>query len=478
MNIDKYESIFWKIAKLKKLNILLKTENDENYNQIKKIYDNYSIKLINIFGERCNVEQILECGKNVVSRLIMTKTDIGKHDYYINSGHVDKYFKITETLLDVQSKYQSIQIHQSKDFGKILVIDGDLQFTERDEFIYHEMMVHVPMALINSNKIKPAEQIHVLVIGGGDGGVTRELLKYENVIIDQIEIDEIIVKVCLEYFPEIAESLKDNRVNLVIEDAAVWVDGQINKNSHKYDFILMDTTDFNAANPLFRDTFFAKLKNIISSTGFLVFNGTSLNWFPNIALNLRKQQLRFFNHSRIYQAFLPMYGDGHFCFSISSNHKDPLQIIPNFSENILTEYYCPEIHQAAFKLPNYLEDMLYESRLGEIKLGNHATIDMTGMEYQLLNSEERLINILEHACVNVGGLIVVNKSFHKFEPHGVTACLLLSTSHATIHTWPENNKCAIDIFTCGECNLEKIIDNLVLNFKPSNYFVNYVNRYI
>jgi S-adenosylmethionine decarboxylase len=242
----------------------------------------------------------------------------------------------------------------------------------------------------------------------------------------------------------------------------------------------MDTTDFNASNPLFENSFFKKLTKILSRCGILVFNGLCANWSSDKVNNLVSQQRQFFNYSTIYQAYIPMYGDGHFCFVISSQHKDPSQWIPTIGisiENkpIKTKYYNLDVHKAAFKLPEDLKQkILYDcDNLDEILpetieknkpycFGDHVTLNMEGCTFELLNSEQILIDLLKFACVKVGNLTVVGETFHKFQPQGVTICLLLATSHATIHTWPEHGKCAIDIFTCNKKNnIGNIVDFLI-----------------
>ena len=472
MNI---ESVFWKIVGLKKTHIInnisspfndnIKSRSD--YNELIKLYNFYKSELLKQFGDDESVHRVLECGKSIVDKIISNKQD----NIFNDDGPFNKQYKITETLFQMQSRYQYIQVFKTMDFGNILIIDGDLQLTERDEYIYHEMFVHVPMSLLKNPK-------KVLIIGGGDGGIATELLKYPNLSITQIEIDEMVVQVCKKYFPQIASSL--DKINLVIQDASVWIDSH--PNSEQFDLILMDTTDFNASNPLFDNSFFKKLTKILNKDGLLVFNGMDLNWAPGMAYNLVKQQHKFFKFCRLYQAFLPMYGDGHFSFVISAKDKDPMNLIPLDYPEIKTKYYDTDIHIASFKLPKYLKELLYKQKNKPNKnfvFGYHVTIDMEGVDVQLLDSEARLLDILKYACSQVGGLKIVGENYHKFSPQGVTAYLLLATSHASIHTWPEYGKCAIDIFTCG--NKQKIIniaDYLVSEFKPIRHKINTVNRTI
>ena len=139
--------------------------------------------------------------------------------------------RINEQLFSAQSEFQRIDVLDSREFGRILVADGDLMLTEKDEFIYHEMITHVPMA------VHPHVE-DVLVIGGGDGGVVRELIKYEDIRhIDVVEMDPLLVEVCRKYIPQIACSLNDERVEIFHEDGLRFIRSQ----TDKYDLIIIDS---------------------------------------------------------------------------------------------------------------------------------------------------------------------------------------------------------------------------------------------
>ena len=130
----------------------------------------------------------------------------------MHTENVKLSIKIDRELFSAQSEYQRIDVLYSREFGKILVADGDLMLTEMDEFIYHEMISHVPMA------VHPNVE-HVLIIGGGDGGVVREIVKYDEIQqIDVVEVDSLLVEVCRKYFPQMACSLNDPRVQIYHED--------------------------------------------------------------------------------------------------------------------------------------------------------------------------------------------------------------------------------------------------------------------
>ena len=140
---------------------------------------------------------------------------------------------IKEQLYSGKSYYQQIEVFDSYEFGRVLVLDGYIMLTEKDEYIYHEMMVHVPMACNPDIR-------RVLVIGAGDGGTVRELCRYDSITqIDMVEIDEQVVKVCKEYLPQTACRLEDPRVHIYYEDGLKFV----RRVEDTYDLIIVDSTD-------------------------------------------------------------------------------------------------------------------------------------------------------------------------------------------------------------------------------------------
>ena len=142
--------------------------------------------------------------------------------------------QVDRQLHTEQSDFQRIDVFECEEFGRFLTLDGYMMLTERDEFIYHEMMVHVPLAVLGE-KIKK-----VLVIGGGDGGCVRELCRYKHIEhIDLVEIDERVVAVCKEYLPGVACSLDDPRVHILYQDGLKY----IRRIEDEYDLIIIDSTD-------------------------------------------------------------------------------------------------------------------------------------------------------------------------------------------------------------------------------------------
>ena len=179
----------------------------------------------------------------------------------IHTDGVKLSIRIEEQLFSSQSEVQRIDVLESKDFGKILVVDGDLMLTERDEFIYHEMITHVPMAVHPDVK-------EVLVVGGGDGGVVRELIKYDTIEkIDVVEPDPLLVEVCRKYIPEIAASLTDERVQIFHEDGVKF----IRSKGDAYDLIIIDSPNpFGAGEGLFTKEFYGNCYNALHEDGIMI----------------------------------------------------------------------------------------------------------------------------------------------------------------------------------------------------------------
>ncbi len=165
---------------------------------------------------------------------------------------------LEKKLFYKKSNFQKIEVYQTKNFGKSLFLDGIEQFSEADEIQYHYTMTKVPI-LIHGN---PKE---ILIIGGGDGAIARECVKYNSIEkVDLCEIDEEVVNTCKKYFPQMSYSFEDEKVNLIIEDAKNFV----KRTKNKYDIILVDSTDpINQAIPLFKKDFYEDLKKILKKNG-------------------------------------------------------------------------------------------------------------------------------------------------------------------------------------------------------------------
>ncbi|WP_058485697.1 polyamine aminopropyltransferase [Defluviitalea phaphyphila] len=262
--------------------------------------------------------------------------------------------KIKKQLFSEQSQFQRIDILESYNFGKILVLDGYLMITEKDEFIYHEMITHVPMAV--NPEIKD-----VLVIGAGDGGTIRELTRYKTIQkIDMVEIDEMVVKTCKKYIPQTASKLDDSRVNIYFEDGLKYV----RSKKEEYDLIIVDSTDpFGPGEGLFTKEFYGNCYKALKENGILI-NQHESPYYPKDALAMQKAHKKIksvFPLAYVYQAHIPTYPSGHWLFGFASKGFNPVDDLKAQKWNSLglkTRYYNTELHKGCFALPNYVKELL------------------------------------------------------------------------------------------------------------------------
>jgi len=262
--------------------------------------------------------------------------------------------KIDKTLHSEQSEFQRIDVFESKEFGRCLTLDGLMMVTEKDEFIYHDMIVHVPMAT-NPNIKK------VLVIGAGDGGAIRELTRYAGIEhIDLVEIDERVVAVSREYLPMLSSKFDDPRVTLHFEDGLRF----IRTRENEYDLIIVDSTDpFGPGEGLFTKEFYGNCYKALNDNGILV-NQHESPYYDNDAKAMQRAHSHiapFFPVCEVYQAHIPTYPSGHWLFGFASKKFDPIADLDADAWNALgikTRYYNTRLHVGSFALPNYVIDLL------------------------------------------------------------------------------------------------------------------------
>ncbi|CAM3915587.1 polyamine aminopropyltransferase [Mesobacillus zeae] len=262
--------------------------------------------------------------------------------------------KVKEHLFTGKSPYQQIDVFDSEEMGKFLIIDGIVMLTSKDEFIYHDMIVHVPMAT-NPN-IKKA-----LVIGGGDGGTVRELTRYPSIEeIHMVEIDEMVVEAAKKYIPLTAGKLTDPRVTLYFEDGAEFV----RRVKGHYDLIIVDSTDpIGPGEGLFTNEFYQSCYNALTDEGILV-NQCESPFYEKNAREMRRAVAkikRLFPISEVYQYNMPTYPSGHWLFGFASKKFHPLndfhpQTWKEFG--LKTKYYNTEVHRGSFMLPTYVREQI------------------------------------------------------------------------------------------------------------------------
>ncbi len=262
--------------------------------------------------------------------------------------------RVSAQLHQEQSEYQQISVYLSPEFGRFLTLDGVLMLTERDEFIYHEMITHVPMAV--NPDIRTA-----LVFGAADGGVARELCKYKNIEkIDIVEIDQKLVEVSKRFMPHTAASFDDPRVHLHYSDGLKY----IRHNRETYDLVIVDSNDPSGPGEvLFTKEFYGGCHAALSENGILVSQHDDPFYQADQNL-LRRAHFRcgsVFAVNKVYQAHIPTYPTGHWLFGFASNTLDPVQNLNAERWNALgihTRYYNTRLHIGAFALPNYVEEAL------------------------------------------------------------------------------------------------------------------------
>ena len=264
--------------------------------------------------------------------------------------------RVQRHLYSQKTAYQQIDIYDTPEFGRVLTLDGNVMLTERDEFIYDEMITHVPMA------VHPNVQ-DVLVIGAGDGGVVRELARYDTIrSIDLVEMDAQVIEACRRFLPENACRLDDERVHIYFDNALRF----IRRKQAQYDLIIVDSNDpFGPSEGYFTREFYGICYNALRDDGILVNQQGSPFYRHDAEAMQRSHQriVRTFPISRVYQAHIPTYAAGYWLFGFASKKYHPIDDLNKekwLSLHLDTKYYTVRLHTGAFFLPAFLERMLEE----------------------------------------------------------------------------------------------------------------------
>lgn len=260
--------------------------------------------------------------------------------------------KISETLYSEQTEFQQLDIIQTNQFGRMLVLDGCVMTTDLDEFVYHEMITHVALNTHPNPK-------KVLVVGGGDGGAIREIVKHASVEKAVLaEIDGGVIEHSKTYFPQIACELTGNpRVDVQV------IDGIKHIHDHKgeYDVIMVDSTDpVGPAVGLFEKGFYQGIYDALKPDGILVAQ-TESPWFHKELISRVFKDLKsIFPITRLYTVSIPTYPSGLWSFTIASKKHDPLEVDASKIKDLDTKYYSADIHHSVFKLPKFVADLTRE----------------------------------------------------------------------------------------------------------------------
>jgi len=263
-------------------------------------------------------------------------------------------FRVVETLFSGKSEFQQIDIVETAGHGRMLLIDSLVMISERDEFIYHDMIAHVPLFS------HPAPR-RVLVIGGGDGGTLREVLRHDSVEeCVMVEIDPVVVKACKQFIPQTAHAMDDPRARVLIEDGVKFV----RETNEKFDVVLVDSTDpIGPATPLFGEEFYRNVNRILEPGGIVVAQGES----PFYEMETQKAMLQrlagVFPKTGVYNYTNLTYPGALWSFVYATN--GPSLRSPEIRDRIeeaglSCRYYNPGLHLAAFQLPTFQQELLQE----------------------------------------------------------------------------------------------------------------------
>ncbi len=266
-----------------------------------------------------------------------------EREYHSPSSGI--FFKLKRLLYRDKSDYQKIEVIENEYFGRVLLLDGLVQTTERDEFFYHEMLAHPAFVT------HPSPQ-NILIIGGGDGGVLKEILRYPIKNACLVEIDQQVIDVSKEYFPWLLPSLEDERTELVIADGSEFIE----KTDKKFDIILIDSSDPTGPSvSLHERDFYEKLKRCLNIDGIVASQAGSPFYHPE---SIKKKDVflkKLFKIVCFYMSPVPTYPGGSWCFVFLSDGVQPLKIKRDPPRGL--KYFNLAIHQAAFSLPNFLKDL-------------------------------------------------------------------------------------------------------------------------
>lgn len=274
----------------------------------------------------------------------------------VHTQNVNLSIRTDKQLYSGESDYQRFDVIKTQEFGKMLVSDGDIVFSEADEFVYDEMVTHIPMAVHPHVK-------KVLIFGGGDGGVATCFTKYPEIeSIDLVEPDEMMVEVCKEYFPEQTAGLEDPRVHIYYQDGLHF----LRSVQNEYDIIVNDSTDpFGHEEGLFTKEFYGSCFKALKEDGIMVYQHGSpfFDEDEEACRSMHRKAFRSFPVSRVYQAHIATCPAGYWLFGFASKKYHPIRDLDakRWNErNIETWYYTTNLHVGAFMLPKYVEDLLKE----------------------------------------------------------------------------------------------------------------------
>lgn len=428
---------------------------NDSYDEDSEYYDNF-------------FQHIISKGEYNFNKIL--NSNFNKKFHTINMGDFDIKYDIVETLFDKTNEYQHIQVFSTKNLGNVLSIDNDLQISEKDEHVYHEMMANVPINYFD-------KKINMLVIGGGDAGVARESLKHDNVEkVTIIELDRMVVDVTKKYFKNLEKTYENPRLDLKIYDGLKFVDEY---KGPKYDIIIMDLTDFGQSNPLHTIEFYKKLINLCNEEYLICFNFDNFDKIENEYMFEKLKELKsIFKFVQPFGVFIPTFGGGYYSFCLLSNTVNPKRDINwDYYKNKKLEmnYYSPQIHITSFIFPNYLEKELKkilnyknEQNNRETRLINtnskinHTIINIKKINKNLLTNGETINGIINNffksSLLNIKNVNSNDDNYIIFN---------FDNGHMSLYTNYEINSLYIDLFLFekNKSILIESINNFIKDFK-------------
>jgi spermidine synthase len=255
-------------------------------------------------------------------------------------------YEVERILHKEKSKFQELTVIENPFFGRMLLLDGIVQITERDELFYHEILTQIVMHSHPNPK-------RVVVIGGGDGGVVKEVLKHKSVEkVYFVEIDEAVIRVSREFFPSVSSGVDDPKVEIKVMDGAEFV-----RSVKNIDLTIVDSTDvIGFARTLFTKEFFENVKNSMNSDGMFVTHTESLHFHKDIVIEMQENLKKVFPVVDLYTQCIATYPGNWWTFAVSTNGLDPRQMRRPFE--IETKYYDDEIHERLFVTKKFYNKLI------------------------------------------------------------------------------------------------------------------------
>lgn len=273
-------------------------------------------------------------------------------DLWLKEGQISDAamtYKIKETLVRKKTKFQDLSIVDTYAFGRMLILDGIVQTSINDEYVYHEMITHIPLNTHPNPK-------KVLVVGGGDGGAIREILKHPSVKKAVLcEIDEDVITECKKYLPEISCALDDARCEIFVGDGIKYV----HEHKNEFDVIIVDSTDpFGAAEGLFGGSFYKEIFECLTEDGIFIAQTETPFYLPNVVKKVFNDAREVFPITKLFMAGIPTYPSGFWSFTVGSKKYNPEEVDLSSKDDLDTKYYTKKLHKACFTLPKFIENLI------------------------------------------------------------------------------------------------------------------------